>query len=652
MKKIDQSDYDRSMARLSSLLSGIAVHAQEQSKMRCPYKDRLDQCTAKFGCRNKRKPRAKGQLPRCASDDKLDYRSAWEAEPDEYVQVRDTIRKTVSRPCKNSDQPMSQVWYDRQHCSGQAGKTIFDHADDLRVRVPSSCGRSGHCHECVVEIKRGMEALSPPSEVEKFLHGQYRLACQACVEKTDVDIEFSLLRRTPKILTAQDRGVIELDPVVTRRGDDVYYHDDQIDTYRGHIYGLAVDVGTTTIVAELVDLETGQSAYLSSFENPQRFGGSDVMHRISYDADEFQGELHKVLINTLNGEIRQMCDKLSISRHEIYEFVVVGNSTMREMFFNHDVQSIGQKPYKSQVEEQYLSGQRNTTSLTEPARGLRLWANRRAQVFGAPIIASHVGGDIAAGLLAMDMARQTEVVMFVDVGTNSEVIIGHKDRLIAASCPAGPAFEGGLVRFGMPGCDGAIESVHYKDGRFICQTIGQAEPRGICGSGLIDLLAELRRHDLMTPKGVFADKAKHFDIIPESGITFSRNDASELAQAKAANYCGQIILMRKFGIRPDQVTKLYLAGGFANYVDSVRAVEIGFIAPVSPDRIVKIGNAAAQGAVQMLLSNHARQSIEILVRKIEHIELETTADFFEVFVEGCQFKPMHFPSQPGHQEPK
>ncbi|MCH7997886.1 MAG: TdeIII family type II restriction endonuclease, partial [Chloroflexi bacterium] len=184
--------------------------------------------------------------------------------------------------------------------------------------------------------------------------------------------------------------------------------------------------------------------------------------------------------------------------------------------------------------------------------------------------------------------------MLVDAGTNTEVIIGNKDGLMAASCPAGPAFEGGPVTYGMPGCEGAIESLRRVDGRFQFKTIGDVEPRGICGSGLIDLLAELRRHDLMTPKGVFADKAQEFMIVPEHGITFSREDASHLAQAKAANYCGQIMLMRKFGITPSEITRLYLAGGFANYVDAVNAIEMGFLAPVEPDRIEKFGNAASR----------------------------------------------------------
>ena len=172
------------------------------------------------------------------------------------------------------------------------------------------------------------------------------------------------------------------------------------------------------------------------------------------------------------------------------------------------------------------------------------------------------------------------------------------------------------------------------------EVIGGREPRGLCGSGLIDLLAELRRRDRITPKGVFADKTHELTLIQEQGITFSREDASNLAQAKAANYCGQFIVMRKLGLRPADIDKLYLAGGFANYIDVQNAIEIGFLAPVPVERIAKIGNAALQGARELLLSHRKRKSIERLIQDIEHVELETTPDFFEVFVEGCQFKPM------------
>ena len=323
----------------------------------------------------------------------------------------------------------------------------------------------------------------------------------------------------------------------------------------------------------------------------------------------------------------------------IYEITVVGNSTMRELFFNLDVKSIGERPYKSPVEHEYLVGDRETTALVEDARKLRLWAHPRAKVYAAPLIASHVGGDMAAALVAVNIESQTESVMIVDIGTNTEVVVAHEGRLMAASCPAGPAFEGGGIRYGMAAVDGAIETLRL-NGATEYETIGGGEPRGLCGSGLIDLLAELRRHGRMSPKGVFADKLREMTIVPKRGITFSREDASNLAQAKAANYCGQFIVMRKLGLRTTDISKLYLAGGFANYVDVANAIGIGFLASVREERVVKIGNAALQGAKELLLSKSKRETLDKLVKRIEHVELETTPDFFEVFVEGCQFKPM------------
>lgn len=534
---------------------------------------------------------------------------------------------------------MGRISYGGQSLPLVAGKTIFDYADELQVRVPTSCGRTGLCHECVVEVKAGQESLGAPTEPEAFLRGDYRLACQAVIEHSDEDIEFSLLHANQKILSSRPPKDVSLDPAVRRDGDNVIHGEQVIDKYRGRMYGVAVDLGTTTVVAELVDLETGESNYLASFENPQRFGGSDVMNRISYDSGPFHGELHHAVINTLNQELREMCRRLALRRQMIYEISVVGNSTMRELFFNLDVKSIGQRPYKSPVEHEYLAGDRETTALVEDARKLRLWAHPRAKVYAAPLIASHVGGDMAAALVAVNIESQSESVMVVDIGTNTEVVVAHEGRLMAASCPAGPAFEGGGIRYGMAAVDGAIETLRL-NGDAQYETIGGGEPRGLCGSGLIDLLAELRRHERMSPKGVFADKSQEITIVPERRITFSREDASNLAQAKAANYCGQFIVMRKLGLRPEDIGKLYLAGGFANYVDVANAIEIGFLASVREERVTKTGNAALQGAKELLLSKSKRESLDRLVKRVEHVELETTPDFFEVFVEGCQFKPM------------
>ena len=354
---------------------------------------------------------------------------------------------------------MSMAWisYNDKRCNVERGRTVFDYADDLAVQVPTSCGRSGICHECIVEIRRGMEALGPRTESEEFLRDNFRLACQAVIEDPGIDVEFALVQRRAKILTTSAPTRFEVDPVVTRAGDKVLYDGQVIDQYRGHVYGVAVDVGTTTIVIDVIDLEAGTTVCQASLENPQRFGGSDVMNRISYDSGAFQGELHKTVINALNHELKAMYEILGIVRHEVYEVVVVGNATMRDLFFNLDVQSIGQRPYKSIVEHEYLAGQRQTTSLTELAHRLGILTHPKARIFGAPLIASHVGADTAADLLAIDIHAQKDVVMLVDVGTNTEVVVGHAGRLVAASCPAGPAFEGGLIKYGMPAGDGAIE---------------------------------------------------------------------------------------------------------------------------------------------------------------------------------------------------
>jgi len=534
---------------------------------------------------------------------------------------------------------MAKATYNKATCDVMLGKTVFDHADALDLALPTTCGRQGQCHECIVEVEEGMDCLSKRTDSEKFLKGNYRLACQAVVTGETVDLKLAPLHQRPRILSASREKASEFDPIVTRTGDVVYYDGEEIDTYRGHMYGLAMDLGTTTVVLALMDLETGRAVTVSAFENPQKFGGSDVMYRISYDRD-FRGKLQRVIVQTINHEIMEMGRRLGFKRQEIYEIVVVGNSTMRDLLFKYDVQPIGQRPYRSTTEVDVLEGRRQSTAVTEKARALGLMTNTKALIYGLPLASGHVGADIAADLLAIDVEARDECFMLIDVGTNTEVVIGYQGRMMCASCPAGPAFEGGLVKYGMRGGDGAIESIHWADDRWAYNTIGDVPPMGLCGSGLIDLLADLRRREVMTPKGDFQDKQYELDIVPDHGITLSREDASNLAQAKAASYCGQYIVMRTFGVGPADIDKLYLAGGFANSLDVANAVAIGFLAPVPEERVVKIGNAAVHGAMEAMMSKRKRQVIDECLRKIEHIELETTPDFFEVFVEACQFKPM------------
>ena len=538
---------------------------------------------------------------------------------------------------------MAPMYHDAHRLDAVAGKSVFDYADTLKVRVPTSCGRTGQCHECIVEIKRGMPALNSPTQAESFLRQPYRLACQALIAEPDADIEFAVLRRQPKILTHGIRRQVPLAPLSIRRDDGVYFGDERLDDYRGQICGLAVDLGTTTVALNLVDLESGDILYTGSFENPQRFGGSDIMHRISYDGGPFRGELQQAILSGINFEIRDMCRRLKVRARRIYEMVIVGNATMRDLFFGFDVQPIGEKPYKSVTELEMLAGQRATTALNVKAKELGLRIFPRANVYGGPLISSHVGADVAADLLAVGLDQEDDVVLLVDVGTNTEVVVGNRHRMIAASCPAGPAFEGGEVTYGMPGYNGAVESVTIGDDGVTCITIGGTPAQGICGSGLVDLLAELRRSGKMNELGVYESGEQAFVFVPDSGMSLSRADISALAQAKSANFSGQYIALRRYGVPLGEIRKLYLAGGFANYVNVENAIDIGFIANMPTERIAKVGNASLEGATLMLINSDLRQRMEALAPRIEHIELETTPDFFDIFVEGCMFNPMGEP---------
>ena len=518
------------------------------------------------------------------------------------------------------------------------GKSLFDYADEVSIAVPQSCGRSGRCRECVVEIRQGGAALSPRTDAEEYLPEDFRLACQAQIELADQDVEFAIIRRHMHILEEAGAAITEVDPVVTVTDHEVLYDGTPLDTRRERVLGLAVDVGTTTVVFRLIDLTSGEVVSGGAFENPQRFGGSDVMSRITYERGH-PGTMRKSLRRALNAGLKEVYQEHGIDRHEVYEAMIVANSTMRDLFFGLDVKPIGEMPYKSVTEHAMLRGETDSTWITGLAHELGLFMHPRGRVIGAPLIASHVGGDVAADLVATDFGSQPGASMLIDIGTNTEIVVSDGTRIVAASSPAGPAFEGGMLRFGMPGADGAIEAVHITNDEFVYQVIGGVEPERICGSGLVDVIAELRRVAWMSPEGRFPDGGFEYTIAPSKGITFSRADASQLAQAKASNASGQRILLRRLGLAADQVDHIYLAGGFANAIDIENAIAIGFLAQVRPERVERVGNSALRGATMLLLSLQ-RETLSVLIGRIEHVELETEPDFFDLFVDGCMFHPI------------
>jgi len=528
------------------------------------------------------------------------------------------------------------------------GLSLFALAEQAGVHVPTSCVTQGKCKECVVEVTRGLELLSAPTDFERHLDipgGRFRLSCQCQVVAGTGEITCHTMRRghmrierSALNLQASHRTT-QLDPVVVRHGERIIdtITGDEIDRSTGPIHGLAIDLGTTTIVVRLIDLETGVLVADTSFENPQRFGGSDVMSRIHYDTTH-PGRL---LMRTLAGYLSHAISDLPVDPRTIYDVVLVGNSTMRDIFFRQSVYSIGQNPYRSITELDMAAGKRTTTSLTTTGRRSLLPIHPNARVYGGPIISGHVGADAAACLLAVDLAHEERLIAIMDIGTNTELLVGNRHRVLAASCPAGPAFEGGAITCGMPGLDGAIEDVAFEDdGSVRLGVIGGGAPAGICGSGLVDLLSELLRTGRMNALGRFDDGIERITLDEQRGIHFFESDVNELAQAKGANIAGLEVVVNQYGIQFDEIETFYLAGGFGRHLKRAASKRIGLIPNFADDKIVQVGNAALEGATIALVSRSKREEIESLVKRIEHCRLETHPGFFDFFVDGCQFRPV------------
>jgi len=528
------------------------------------------------------------------------------------------------------------------------GATLFDCAARVGVRVPTSCQKQGKCKECVVEVAEGMAYLSEPTSHERHLRGNFRLSCQATVAADAGRILCHTMRRGHMRIERQALGLpgsgrpMELDPAVTRQGDRILIDGQEVDRSTGPVHGIAMDLGTTTVVLRLVNLETGELVADTSFENPQRFGGSDVMARIQYDT----GHPGKLLRRTLAGYLTHAIEDFPVDPKTIYEMVVVGNSTMRDLFFRQSVYSIGQSPYQSITELEMAAGKRATTSLAETGRRCLLPVHPKARIYGGPIVSGHVGADAAAAMLAVDLAHEDRLIALMDIGTNTELIVGNRRRILAASCPAGPAFEGGAISCGMPALDGAIEDVRIDgDGTFHLTVIGGIAPQGICGSGLVALMSELLRTGRMNERGRFEEDLKRITLDREHGIFFLESDVNELAQAKGANIAGLRVVFGDYGIEFDEAAVFYLAGGFGRRMNAEAAARIGLIPSIPGDRIAQIGNAAIEGATIALLSQSKRRELEQLVRRVEHCRLETHPQFFDFFVDGCQFKPLESTSQ-------
>lgn len=538
-----------------------------------------------------------------------------------------------------------RLHFNLQQTDVSPGRSLFDWAEMLGIKVPTSCRKQGKCKECLVEVMEGMDCLSERTVEENHLRDNFRLSCRCNIVKNSGVVRCHTLRRGDMRIERHAFALpssgkkLKIDPAVTRDGDRIFLDGEEIERSTGPIHGIAMDLGTTTVVIRLLNLETGEVIADASFENPQRFGGSDVMARIQYDTQE----PGKLLQRTLIGYLTHAIEEFPVDPKSIYELIVAGNSTMRDLFFRLNVYSIGQNPYQSITEIEMADGRRATTSVAETAAKLHLPIHPKARVYGLPIISGHVGADAAACMLAVDIANEERLVAIMDIGTNTELILGNKNKIYAASCPAGPAFEGGKISCGMPGLTGAIEKVVIEsDGSARCEVIGNGRAEGICGSGLVDVLSELLRIERMNSLGRFEQDECQIvlDASGDAPIVFTESDINELAQAKGANAAGLQILFANFGVRFENLDVFYLAGGFGRHLNVQSSKRIGLIPNIDDEKIIQVGNASIEGACIALLSKTKRSELESLVKRVTHCRLETHPNFFDFFVEGCQFNPI------------
>jgi uncharacterized 2Fe-2S/4Fe-4S cluster protein (DUF4445 family) len=503
------------------------------------------------------------------------------------------------------------------------GRTILSYAQELGILMDASCGGEGKCGQCLVEVESVPGMLSEKNELErKFTRDDgLRLACQATVLRTDADIYVRVPRRSYCVLEIGQLWDIPVVPFIRHEGDRVFYESEEVGEYTGELYGIALDIGTTTLVMYLVDLETGTVLSGISRENPQIRYGNNVISRI-----EFARRGQPILEREIRIAVNEMISDLTDPR-KVYEIVVAGNPVMRDLFFGYSVQSLGTSPYEP------LS----VNAVRKTAQELGLRANPKVPVYGLPLIGSFIGADALAVVLATELYKRKRINMAIDIGTNTEIVLGNRDRLIATSCAAGPAFEGYSVKCGIGGVTGAIKDVKLEAGKVRYKTIHQARPIGICGSGLIDALAELLNNRIIDGRGKFYGDKKEFEIV--NGITLSEADIDQLNLAKTAVAVGIKVLAERYGVELEAINRIFLAGAFGYFSNVENAMCIGLLPSIKLEKVEKVGNASIEGARQALISRIKREEAEAIAKRIEHIKLEEEEeDFHEKFIGELYFK--------------
>jgi uncharacterized 2Fe-2S/4Fe-4S cluster protein (DUF4445 family) len=572
-----------------------------------------------------------------------------------------------------------------------AGTTLFDGASWNGVAIDSTCGGHGTCKKCKVRVASGEQAISsvdPRAFSPAELKAGWRLACRAEAE-ADLVVEVPPLQTRPKaalvgvgrhvilrpavqkrylelteptledqvsdlerVLQAMDdvepRVPLELLRSLGRTLRDADWHvtavlvdDVLVDVEAGDTtarrHAIAFDLGTTTVVATLLDLETGQPAAVSSMLNAQQPFGADVITRISATMmdptalDMLRARAHETLM-TLTSEV---CDEAGVDPAEVYEIVVAGNMTMLQLALGIDPEPLSMAPFT-------IIARRLPEA---KATDFGVSVHERAPAVLFPALGAYVGPDIVAGILATGLTLDKRTRLFIDVGTNSEIVLGSSARALATAAPAGPAFEAAQIRCGMRAAEGAIEGVRIVDGEVELTVIGDVEAVGLCGSGLVDAVAELVGAGILDHSGRFVlGSSPRLGKIGEENVFYlhddvflSQRDVRELQFAKASIATGWQILCNDMGVDPTEISQVLLGGSFGSYLTAASAVKIGLVPKLPLARIVAAGNVAGEGAKIAALSVTERAAAVAVLGEVDYVELSGRGDFNDLFIDQLSF---------------
>ena len=519
------------------------------------------------------------------------------------------------------------------------GLTILDYAQKLQIKINAECGGVGKCGKCIVRIEKGEENLNQPTSSEKKfnLPEKHRLACQARIVRDISDIVVYIKEFGEyEILKYGMEREVEICPSYIKKNGNVYKNGKEIDIYRDGIFGLAIDIGTTTIVFDIVNLENGDIIGTLAKTNPQIIYGNDVISRIEYamvdkkekrflEKDERYkklNEMQKIVVEMINNSIKEFNNNINDS---IYEAVVAGNPTMRDIFFLNDISTLGKIPYEPL----------NPSSIIKKPDEIGLEINKNGEVYGLPLIGGHVGADIVADIIASEIYNEEKICMLIDIGTNGEIVIGNKEKLIATSAAAGGAFEGVNISCGIGAVEGAIKEIKILNGKVYFSTIGNKYPVGICGSGLIDLLSELLKNKIINEKARLKNNNEFYIT---GDIKINQNDIFQLITSKAAIRTAWQVLLKVYPAEIKDIEKIYISGGFGNFINIESAINIGLIPDIEREKIIKIGNGSLEGAREVLLCYGKRKFAEEITKKVIHIKTnEIEKDFDYILAQNMYF---------------